>query len=201
MIAAAWRARSRAARGPDPSARAGPYRCGSGGRRSWCSRPGRGMTPSRLNSTARSNRAKWKIFSTRGIVQEPREDPPAVAPPFAICTTSAVPSPRESCTTHSRSRCGLSPRVSVRRRSTLRARNRSGRSPLWKRIVIGVRRQWRRAAAGSNTGPAGSQGDRLSGNGARKRKGPARRGLSRLTLRRQLQTVSTRVKRRPQSST
>ena len=59
-----------------------------------------------------SKRAKWKIFSRLGSASSALMLGASRAP-GGICTTSAVPSPGESCTTHSRSRRGSSPMVSV----------------------------------------------------------------------------------------
>ena len=59
-----------------------------------------------------SKRAKWKIFGFAGSASSRvRFGAGPISRP--ICTTSAEPSPGESCTTQSRSRCGSSPMVSV----------------------------------------------------------------------------------------
>ena len=70
------------------------------------------MTPKVWYSTATSNRAKWKIFVMAGLASSAFRFGASVWP-LGICTTSALPSPGESCTTQSRSRCGFSPMVSV----------------------------------------------------------------------------------------
>jgi hypothetical protein len=59
-----------------------------------------------------SKRAKWKIFRTLvSAISFFRFG--AAIPLGGICTTSAEPSPGESCTTQSRSRFGSSPIASV----------------------------------------------------------------------------------------
>jgi hypothetical protein len=72
----------------------------------------RSVTPKACFRTAMSKRPKWKILVFLSVAQQ-RARFGAFFWPLAICTTSAVPSPGDSCTTQSRSRCGLRPSVSV----------------------------------------------------------------------------------------
>ncbi len=56
---------------------------------------------------------------------------------FPICTTSAVPSPRDNCTTHNRSRCGCRPSVSVSIVDGVAEAGIGGQVTLCRRMVIG----------------------------------------------------------------
>ena len=58
--------------------------------------------------------------------------------PAPICTRSAMPSPRESCTRHSRSRPTSRPSVSVSMATTGPRLRSAGRSPAWRRIVMAL---------------------------------------------------------------
>ena len=70
------------------------------------------MTPSVLKIMPRSKRAKWKIFRTLvSPISFLRFGAEMLL--AGICTTSAEPSPGESCTTQSRSRRASSPIASV----------------------------------------------------------------------------------------
>ena len=115
-IAAAWTDRRRAARARGPSGRAGRYRCGSAARRSWCSRAAPAITPKAFDSTAISKRAIVEDLQRPPDRRAAASDSARRCRPGGICTTSAEPSPGESCTTQSRSRCGLSPRSRCRSR-------------------------------------------------------------------------------------
>ena len=95
-------------------------------------RTGATVMPRLCCSTATSNRAKCISFTMTGSASRRlRFGQSKPCPPSdggTSCTRCACPSPAESCTRHSRSRCGLSPIVSVSTATTGPSAKPSGRS-------------------------------------------------------------------------
>ena len=100
----------------DPSARAGRCRCAPACEAILVQYTGATVTPRSAAARRRRSGRSGTASVIAGIGQQALEVRAGVAMAASsaeICTRCALPSPAESCTRHSRSRCGLSPMVSV----------------------------------------------------------------------------------------
>ena len=113
---------------PDPSARAGRYRCAPAARRSWCSRPARPAPRSGCSSTAMSNRPKWNSFSRAGSASSRARFGASACPARSAPGARRRRRPRAAPGTAGRAP-GCSPMVSVSTATTGPRSSPSGRSP------------------------------------------------------------------------